>query len=213
MFFDGFANKGKCPGGGSHSAIGFNFVLPNQGDPFANALEKMWQQIGRGIVSEKIKESINGHEFSKGVSGKEANVSLADLNSSWRRTGPTSLSIDLRVPGNNVEFKTTTNSVLGSFADPSFRVGFNLSIGLDCHVQQTRPFLNINVANASISNASVHGSNASGTIVETVGDFFTHGGFTRLITSHVNDDQNIKAKLQAGIDSALASIPNAQIPS
>ena len=212
MYFDGFAdNKGKCQAGGAHAAAGFNFVLPNQGDPFANALDKMWRDAGRGIVAEQIRDSINGHTFQKGVSGKEANVALGDLFSGWRRTGPTSLAIDLRVPGSNVEFKTTTDTILGSFADPSFRVGFDLALGLICLVQPNRPFLVVNVFNAAISNASVHGSNASGTLVETIGDFLSHGGFSQRITSQINDDKNIKDKLQAGIDNAVAGL-NAQIP-
>jgi hypothetical protein len=29
MFFDGFPDKGRCPGGGGHEAAGFQFVLPH----------------------------------------------------------------------------------------------------------------------------------------------------------------------------------------
>jgi hypothetical protein len=212
LFFDGSVNKGKCAKGDGHTAAGFNFVLPHQGDPFANALATMWDQVGRGIVSEKIKQTINGREFRSGWSGHDANVNLAALSSSWRRTSPTSMSIELRLPGSNAEFHTTQPSVLGAFADPAFRVGFDMLVLLDCATRTSAPFISVNVAAASVSNASVHGSNASGTIVETVADFFSHGEFTRQITRQINDDRNMKAQMQRAINDALARVPNFVLP-
>jgi hypothetical protein len=211
LFFDGFANKGKCPQGGGHSAAGFNFVLPNQGEPLANALEAMWDEVGRAIVSEKIRQNINGHAFQSGWSGHDAEVNLAALSSGWRRTGPTSISLELRLPGSNVEFHTTQPSVFGSSVDPEFRVGFDMLVRLDCTARATAPFFTVTVVEASLSNASVHGSNATGTIVETLGDFFTRGEFTRRVTSNVNDI-NLKLQMQNAINNALAGIPNFVLP-
>ena len=127
------------------------------------------------------------------------------------RTGPTSISLDLRMPGSNVKFHTTQPSVFGSFADPEFRVGFDMLMRLDCTARTTAPFFTVNVVEASVSNASVHGSNVTGTIAETVGDFITHGGFSRQITSHVNDT-NLKSHMQNAINNALASVPNFVLP-
>jgi len=211
LFYNGFADKGKCAQGGGHTAAGFNFVLPNLGDPLANALESMWDQVGRAAVSEKIKQGINGHEFQHGFSGHDAEVNLAGLLSSWRRTGPTSMSLELRMPGSNVDFHTTQPSVLGSFADPEFRVGFDMLVRLDCAAKATAPFFAVNVLEASVGNASVHGSNVTGTIAETVADFITHGGFSRQITSQINDT-NLKSQMQTGINNALARTPNFVLP-
>ncbi|HEY7552904.1 MAG TPA: hypothetical protein VH913_25700 [Hyphomicrobiaceae bacterium] len=212
LFYDGSPNKGKCAKGGGHTAVGLNFVLPHQGDPFANALATMWDRVGRGIVSEKIKQTINGREFRSGWRGRDANVNLAELKSSWRRTSPTSMSIELRLPGSNAEFHTTQPSVLGSFADPAFRVGFDMLLRLDCAARATSPFISVNVTAASVSNASVHGSNAAGTIVETVADFFGHGEFTRQVTRQINDDRDLKSRMQKAINDALARVPNFVLP-
>jgi len=32
MFYDGYANKGRCPAGDGHRAQGFNFVLRYRGN-------------------------------------------------------------------------------------------------------------------------------------------------------------------------------------
>jgi len=32
MFYDGYANKGRCPAGGGHVAQGYNFVLRRVGN-------------------------------------------------------------------------------------------------------------------------------------------------------------------------------------
>jgi hypothetical protein len=211
LFFDGFADKGKCAQGGGHTAAGFNFVLPNLGDPLANGLETMWEKVGRAVVSDQIRQSINGHEFQKGWSGHDAEVNLAALSSGWRRTGPAAMSLDLRLPGSNVKFHTTQPSVLGSFADPEFRVGFDMLMRLDCAARANAPFFTVNVVDASVSHASVHGSNATGTIVETVADFISRGDFTRQVTSRVNNT-NLKSQMQNGINNALAGIPNFVLP-
>ena len=42
MFFDGFGKKGVCAAGGAHQAQGFNFSLPHDVAPTANA-QKDWR--------------------------------------------------------------------------------------------------------------------------------------------------------------------------
>jgi hypothetical protein len=212
MFYDGYPNKGTCPVGGGHQSAGYVFVLPHEGEPFANALEAFWRDAGRGIVAEAIKQSVNGKQFANGVSGYNCNVNLSDMTASWRRKGPMSLTVEMRVPNNNAEFKTTTPTVFGSYADPSFRVGFSMFVRLTLRAQAGAPSVNVDIINAEISNASVRGSNASGTLVETLGDFFTGGSFSRRITSQINDDQRIKAQVQNAINTSLSRIPNINVP-
>ena len=36
LFFDGYPDKGRCPAGGGHIAIGYNFVLPHDVGPTPN---------------------------------------------------------------------------------------------------------------------------------------------------------------------------------
>ncbi|WP_415803174.1 LGFP repeat-containing protein [Cytobacillus oceanisediminis] len=46
MFYDGYPDKGKCPAGGGHQAIGYNFVLPHDvpGTPTA---QTDWRYCGK----------------------------------------------------------------------------------------------------------------------------------------------------------------------
>lgn len=212
MFFDGSPAKGRCPAGVGHTPVGFTFVLPNAGDPFANALETFWRDAGRGIVADVIKRSLVGRRFAKGVSGRDANVNLGDIQATWQRTSPTSLQVEMTAPGNNADVKVTQPSFLGSFADPSFRVGFALLGRFDLRARAGAPFVEVNVVDLSVSRASVHGSNVSGTLVETFADAFSGGGFSRQITSQVNDDSKIKGQVQSGLNQALAGIPSIGIP-
>jgi len=212
MFFDGFPQKGSCAAGGDHQAAGFNFVLPHEGEPFANALEAFWRDAGRGIVAEQIRQSVNGMRFAKGVSGHNCNPNLGEVVPSWRRTGPTALQVVLDIPGNNVELKTTTPTVFGSYADPSFRIGFKLLVTLAARAQVGAPNLAVDQAVVRVSNASVHGTNASGTLTETVADFFGHGSFSRSITDKVNQSQDVRVRIQHAINAAMSRLGNLKVP-
>lgn len=46
LFYDGFPDKGVCPGGGSHVAQGFNFELPFNTQP-ARDTQKDWRYCGK----------------------------------------------------------------------------------------------------------------------------------------------------------------------
>ena len=212
MFFDGFATKGSCAAGGAHQSAGFIFVLPHEGDSFANMLETFWREAGRGIVSEQIKQTVNGMNFSEGVSAYNCVVNLGNIVPTWRRTGPSALRIDMPIPGSNVELKTTTPTIFGSYADPSFRVGFDILLQLAARAQVGAPYLAIDHATLDVTRASVHGSNATGTVVETVADFFSRGRFSRSITNRINSSQDIKGRLQNAINGALSRVPNLRAP-
>lgn len=46
LFYDGYSEKGVCPGGGSHFAQGFNFELPFNTKPKADT-QKDWRYCGK----------------------------------------------------------------------------------------------------------------------------------------------------------------------
>ena len=215
VFFDGYPTKGVCAAGGTHQAAGLNFVLHHQTDypakvdhlsrqngPLQDVFKTMWNEAGRPIVADKVQQAVNGRSFAKGVNGYQAHASMGDIAVSWRTLGPNHLS----VPGNDCEFHATTPTVLGKFADPAFRVGFGLAVNIDMGVRNAKPPINLNVFDVRTTNASVHGSNAVGTLVETVADFFTKGEFSRNITSQINGDFSLKSQIAQSIGSALDKV-------
>lgn len=46
IFYDGYADKGRCPNGGGHSAIGYNFVLPHDVSASETA-QPFWRYCGK----------------------------------------------------------------------------------------------------------------------------------------------------------------------
>jgi ribosomal protein S27AE len=46
MFFDGYPEKGTCPVGGGHDAIGYNFVLPHD-VPGTTTAQDAWRYCGK----------------------------------------------------------------------------------------------------------------------------------------------------------------------
>jgi hypothetical protein len=163
----------------------------------------VWDEAGRGIVAEKIRQSINGREFADGVSGYDANVNVGNMAATWNEIAPNQLSVEVRLPGNNVEFHTTTPTIFGDYGDPAFRVGFDIIANLAMSVSNSSTPIAINQLNAQVTNASIHGSNAVGTLIETLADFFTGGGFSRSITDSINNDINLRDKVAQAIASVL----------
>ena len=216
VFFDGFPTKGVCASGGTHQAAGLNFVLHHQTDypakvdllsrqnsPLQDVFKIMWNEAGRPIVADKVQQAVNGRSFARGVSGYQAHARIGDIAVSQRALGPNRLSVQLNATGNDCEFHATTPTVFGKYADPAFRVGFGLALSIDMGVRNAKPPIDINVFDARTTNASVHGSNAVGTLVETVADFFTKGEFSRNITSRINGDLNLRSQIAQSIGSAL----------
>ena len=216
MFFDGFPAKGACPAGGGHQAVGLEFTLAHETDypdklgklsqpngQLQRVLKEAWDDVGRAVVAERVQKAVNGREFRHGTSGYNAHASIGEMTAAWSAKGPMQWHVVMTVPGNNVEFHTTTPSVFGSYADPAFRVGFGLVVEFDLAVRQANPPITLGVTRANAINASIHGSNASGTIVETVADFWTHGAFSRTITDQVNNDQQFQKSLASAVTKAI----------
>lgn len=183
------------------------FLLANSG-LMQQVVTKSWNEGGKGIAEQKIRESLNGKRVSKGVNIYNANVNLSGI-SQQRVTsaGDNHINVVLIIPGNSTEFKTTTPTIFGSYADPSFQVGFDLEVNLKISTLTNR--IQIDDVNIGISGANIHGSNATGTLVETFGDFFTKGGFSRDILAKINSDNSVKDRLVDGItNSIISAVPS-----
>lgn len=141
----------------NYSAIAF--YLLNHYSLIKPIIDTTWNEAGKGIAAQQIKDQINGRQFSKGVSGYDANVNLGAITENQATLGsdPNQINVRVMIPGNDVNFKTTTPTVFGSYADPSFRLGFDLTVNLKISVGPNN-FLEVVELNVQTSNANIHGS-------------------------------------------------------
>lgn len=171
-------------------------------------INTIWNEGGRAVAKQQIENSINGHSFADGVGGHDANASLSAItvNQIAAGSGPNQVSMELVIPGNDTTLETTTPTIFGSYGDPEFRVGFDLIVLFTMSVEQSNNPIRIDNLSVQVINANIHGSNAVGTLVETLADFFTGGDFSRNITSRINQDISVKDRLAWYIRSALDHI-------
>lgn len=219
MFFDGYPGKGRCAAGGGHEAAGFNFALKHLLDYSARTSQiltdpaqmqrmftELWRTDGRQIAADGVTRALNGKELRRGYNIHRVNVNLATPDFRWTASGPGRIVANILLPGSNAKFLVTTPTVFGSHADPAFRVGFDIAADVTISVANAEPPVRVGDINARISNASVHGANATGTITESVADFFTRGGFSAKITSEINNSPDARQKVAQAIRSALANM-------
>jgi hypothetical protein len=180
---------------------GVKYLLANN-DAITKAITTAWNAGGKGIAQQKISEAIGGKVFRKGVSLYGQNVNLGDIQSRGVEFNPNTNQIILKVsaPG-STEFKTTTPTVFGSYGDPSFRVGFNLNATITISTATNK--VNIDDVVVEVGNGSFRGSNAVGTIVESVGDYFTNGRFSQGIISKINGNYSVKNQLVGLVKSSI----------
>ncbi|TWI69491.1 hypothetical protein IP91_00560 [Pseudoduganella lurida] len=219
MFFDGFPDKGVCGAGGGHQAAGLTFVLAHttnypvkvqnlalQAPRLQQMVNVMWDNAGRALVASTMERVLKNRGVAPGVNIRTPHASIGAVNASARQIGPNLFAVDLEAPGNNILFKTTTPTVLGSYADPEFRVGFRMTLRFEMMVRNALPPVAVTVIEARVHDASIAGANAVGTIVETVGDFVTGGGFSRDITQQINTNGDVRVGLGQAISAALDKV-------
>jgi hypothetical protein len=180
---------------------GVKFLLANNAT-FRKAITTAWNEAGRGIAQQKISEAIGGKEISKGVSIYGQNVNLGDIQSRGVQFDANTNQVILRVyaPG-KTEFRTTTDTIFGSYGDPRFEVGFDLNITIKISTATNR--VTIDDINVGVIGRSFEGKNAVGTVIESVKDFSTKGRFSRDIISRINVDYSIKEQLVGYVKSVI----------
>ncbi|MHC5829732.1 MAG: hypothetical protein ACYT04_80880, partial [Nostoc sp.] len=102
------------------------------------SIEKTWNEAGKGIVAQKIKESLNNRQISDGVNIYNASVDIAGISGQQLTVGSQAnqVRLTLVIPGNYTDFHTTTDSIFGSYADPEFGVSFDLTVNITISVDQ-----------------------------------------------------------------------------
>lgn len=202
-------DRSTNPGKSTPNSPSTNYYPPaikfllNNSSSIEQITTTVWNEGGKGIVEQKIKEALNGRKIREGINVYGANVSLTGISKTQTSPGSNNnqLNIKITIPGNNSEFKTTTPTVLGSYADPSFRVMFDLEENLK--ISASGNHIQVDDVSIRISNANIHGSNAIGTLVETFADLWTNGGFSQDIISRINGDFSAKGTLASFIQSAI----------
>jgi hypothetical protein len=188
---------------------GIKFLL-NNSNLMQQVVTRVWNDGGKGITEQKIKETLDGKEIKKGINIYKPSVSLGSIGQQRVfASGNNQVTISMVIPGNDAEFKATTPTVFGSYADPAFRVGFNLEITL--RLSSSVDQILVDEVNVAIRDANFRGSNAVGTAIESVGDFFTGGGFSRDIVSRINGSFSDKDRLSSLIKSAIGNVVPANI--
>jgi hypothetical protein len=219
MFYDGFPDKGACNAGGGHEAAGLVFTLAHttnyrqklqelarQPARMQEMLQIMWDRRGRALLAAEVDRAVRNRGLADGVNIKDPHVNLGGITSDVRPLGGDRYAVGLAAPGNNIKFDLTTPTVFGSYADPSFRVGFKMLVNLEVAYQGGNAPVAVTVVDARVHDSSIHGANAVGTIVETVGDFFTKGGLSRAVTETINGNGDFKPQLSRAIREAMDNV-------
>jgi hypothetical protein len=79
------------------------------------------------------------------------------------------LVLQYRLPGEVITFNTTTPTIFGSYADPSFRLTFDMTIEIASPIP-AMPCSFSPAASLIIENANISGDNLFGRLAQTVGD-------------------------------------------
>jgi hypothetical protein len=199
----------KKPAPSTPSAPSTNYYPPaikfllNNSSSIEQISKTVWNEGGKGIAEQKVKEALNGKQIRDGVSIYNTTVNLAGIRQTQVAPGSndTQANVKIIVPANNSEFTTTTPTIFGSYADPSFRLDFDLEVNLKISAIANK--IQIDDVSIKVSNASIRGSNVVGSFLQAFIDFFTGGQFSRDIISRINGDYSVKEQLAMGIQSAI----------
>jgi Protein of unknown function (DUF3421) len=180
---------------------GVKYLLANN-DALKKAITTGWNEGGKGIAQQKISEAIGGKKIRKGVSIYGQNVNLGDIRSRGVQFDANTNQVILQVSTTgNTEFKTTTPTVFGSYGDPSFRVSFDLNVTIKISTATNK--VNIDDITVGVVGRGFNGTNAVGTVIESVKDFSTKGQFSRDIISGINGNYSVKEKLVGYVKSVI----------
>lgn len=162
-------------------------------------IDTAWSEFGKGVLSQQIKDELNGKRVGKIVKTihlKDVSVNLRDLSTKQVTAGPGANQITVRLvaPGNNVN----ASASVFALPDPSYRVSFDLELDLILTLDNSSNPIRVDTFNARSTNVSVRGSNLVGAITKALGDFFTGGDFSRTITARATQSIS-KEQLAANI--------------
>jgi hypothetical protein len=204
LFFDGYPAKGSCPAGGGHLAQGLVFNIPywdastDIGKAISSGLQSL-VEANRPALEQRIQQELGrGDLISKGVTLYDISFHLG--TPSFRYNGN---RFDYQLVSNRMNFKSTTPTVLGSYADPAFELHFDSALNGSVTIPRGgRPRID-NLA-AQIPNISVSPHNVPGSILTTVVHFFqmTEAGGRMIRQEH----EKLNLSLTTGLNEYLTRL-------
>ncbi|KAM3112661.1 hypothetical protein [Phormidesmis sp. 146-33] len=180
------------------------FIL-QRSDLIEQTIDTVWRDFGKGVAAQQIKDQLNGKRVGKGMRIKDVNVNLRDVGVKEVTAGPGANQVSVRVvvPQNNENFHVSVPVV----PDPSFRVFHTLNMNLIFSVDTSSDPIKVNQLSVQVADADIRGSNLVGTVVKSVGDFFTGGSFSSGLESRINQNRDLTNQLAGTIKSAIDRLP------
>ncbi len=180
---------------------GVKYLLANN-DAITKAIKTVWNEVGRAVAQQKISEAIGGKNIREGVQIYSQNVNLGDIQSRGVQFDANTNQVILQLATTGeTRFRTTTPSRLGSYADPSFYVGFDLNVTIKISTATNK--VNVDDVTVGVVGRGFHGTNAVATVTQTVGDFATKGRFSQDIIAGINGNYSVKDQLVGTVKSAI----------
>jgi Protein of unknown function (DUF3421) len=181
--------------------LGVKYLLANN-EMVKVAIKTVWDEGGKGIAQQKISEAIGGKQISKGVNVYGQNVNLEDIRSTGIQFDANTNQVILQLSTTgDTTFRTTTDTVFGSYGDPSFRVSFDLNVTIKISTATNR--VTVDDITVGVVGRGFNGTNAVGTVIESVKDFTTKGRFSQEIISRINANYSVKNQLSSYVKSAI----------
>ena len=172
------------------------------------ASDTIWNEGAKGLIEQKIREAISGRQIRPGVNIYGETINLDSFKLVTFAFDPIGkdgwLGIDVPV---NMQFKISNRSVLGSYADSTFRTKLNLQIMLKSSVKNNR----VTVDNIDVKmNPDLIGSNVGDSRMLSSVDNFLKGEFKQDVESR-NRTAAVKAQWAGYIKAAIDRFTPANI--
>ncbi|BAU12395.1 hypothetical protein LEP3755_29240 [Leptolyngbya sp. NIES-3755] len=166
----------------------------NSPDLLASAINTAWNEVGKGVTSQKLKEGLH-REFKEGMTLYDIDPNMASL-SEMRAIdlGNNKIGLKLIFRGNTIRAHSTTPDIalgigVGKYADPALEVTYDLELKMVMTVPNLGESLRADELAVKVSNAKVDAKNASGEVIKAIGsliDFLGGPDFKAEVERNIN---------------------------
>jgi hypothetical protein len=158
-------------------------------------VNKAWNEVGKGIANQKLEEEIGGKKIADGVgiyNEKSEMASLSELRAIDQ--GNNTIGLKYLFRNNSLSFKVTTPTPAGSWADPAFKVNYDLEIKLTMTVPPSGQPIRVNQVIYKIENSHIDSDNLPADLAKvasSVSDFFGGPDFLHNAESKLNQSGDL----------------------
>jgi hypothetical protein len=159
------------------------------------AVNQAWNEVGKGIANQQLEKEIGGRKLADGVGIYNEKSDMASLNELRAiDQGNNTIGLKYLFRNNSLSFKVTTPTVLGSYADPAFKVNYDLELKLTMTVPPSGQPITVNQVTYKIENPHLDSDNFPGDlakIASSVSDFFGGPDFLHNAESKLNQSGDL----------------------